>query len=89
MCNDNEKVYQWEVPFGLFHLDGRWEPNPNLSMTADEQRKHNESIGVLPPQKWPIDVEVVFDSDVTVQPNPTREPLLYGPKLLKAKHHAK
>ena len=44
---DFHNVYKWEVPLGVFHLDGRWEHNPLLSINAAEQRKHNESLGFL------------------------------------------
>ncbi len=37
----------------------------------------------LPP-KWPIDVVVTFDDDVTVGPDPTRKQLFLGPILLRA-----
>ena len=57
ICPDFDKVYKWEVPLGIFHIDGRWEHNPLLSINAAEQRKHNESLGFLPSTKqstaWP------------------------------------
>jgi len=41
----NNTKYQIKIPFGLFGLNGAWQPNPHLKMPTSEQFMHNLNNG--------------------------------------------
>ena len=43
------KLIDVRCPYGHWDLEsGKWRPNPYLALTEQQQREHNERIGVMP-----------------------------------------
>lgn len=45
--NDEHVKFKLTVPWGVFGLNGEWQPNPLLKMPEDEQRRQNVEHGYL------------------------------------------